>query len=56
MVYIGKMKYGLAIKQASLPFVMTWVYLEDIMLKWNKVKQRQILYSLIYISNLKEEK
>ena len=52
MVYIGKMKYGLAIKQASLPFVMTWVYLEDIMLKWNKVKQKGKYCIVSFISQI----
>ena len=49
--YTHTMEYYLAIKSEILPFAATWMDLENIVL--SEVRQRQILYNITYIWNLK---
>ena len=50
------MEYYLAIKKnLILPFATTWMDLEDIMLSEMSDIERQILYDITYVWNLKHE-
>ena len=41
-------------KNEILPFVVTWMDLEGIVLEWNKLdREKQILYKITYMWNLK---
>ena len=51
------MEYYLAIKnKENLPFVVTWMDLEDITLSKMSDKERQILYNITYIRSKKYNK
>ena len=46
--------YSAITKNEILPFLVTWMDLESIMLKWNKLdREKQILYKITYMWNLK---
>ena len=45
--------YSAARKQSILPFVTTWIFLNCIMLSETSQTERQILYNLTYMWNLK---
>ena len=51
------MEYYLAIKnKENLPFVVTWMDLEDITLSKMSDKERQMLYNITYIRSKKYNK
>ena len=54
MWYLCAMEYYSTIKKNKmLPFAVTWMDLEGIMLKWSKSdKERKILYDITYMWNL----
>ena len=55
VVYIYTMEYYSAIKENNiLPFVATWIDLEDVMKSEVRDRERQILY-VIYTWNLKNK-
>ena len=54
MVYIYRMEYYSAIKKNEImPFAATWMILEGMMLSEMSDRERQILYDITYIWNLK---
>ena len=51
---ISKCYYSAMKKNEILPFAATWMDLEGIMLKWNKLdREWQILNDITYVRNLK---
>ena len=55
VVYLYTMEYYSAIKENNiLPFVATWIDLEDVMKSEVRDRERQILY-VIYTWNLKNK-
>ena len=56
-VCVCAVEYYLAIKKNEiLSFVITWMNLEGIMVKWNKSdRERQIPYDFTYMWNLKSK-
>ena len=49
------MKYYTAIKNEILPFATTWMNLEDVVLNKISETERQILYDITYMWNLKNK-
>ena len=53
-IYTYMMEYYLAIKKKEiLLFAITWMELEEVML--GEISQRQMLYNVTYVWNLKKE-
>ena len=52
---IYTMKYYTAIKNEILPFATTWMNLEDVVLNKISETERQILYDITYMWNLKNK-